>query len=225
MSDTCSYILRLQELSTTNAADALQALGVTSCPYGVVPMNASPRKIVGRAVTLKITAAGMTKSKSHMGIKAIDAAGKGDVIVIDNGGRLDTNCWGGILATASKMKGIEGTVIDGACRDIDEYDELDYPVFARGRVVATARGKLIEDATNVMIQFHGVQVRPGDIVMADHSGVVFIPIEILPETTAKAEEIYKKEQEMIAELKAGRGILEVDAKYNYEKMLEGKQGK
>lgn len=222
MSDTNGYIQRLEKLATTNVADALQALGVTSCPYGVIPMNTVPRKIIGRAVTLKVTAAGMTKSKSHMGIKAIDAAGKGDVIVIDNGGRVDTNCWGGILATASKMKGIEGTVIDGACRDIDEYDDLGYPVFARGRVVATARGRLIEEATNVMVQFHGVQVRPGDIVMADHSGVVFVPIEILAEATAKAEEVYKKEQDMIADLKAGHSILEVDAKYNYERMLEKK---
>jgi regulator of RNase E activity RraA len=213
---------RLEFLSTTNAADALQALGVNHFPYGIIPMNASPRKIIGKAVTVKLTAAGMTKSKSHIGVKAIDIAGKGDVIVIDNGGRLDTNCWGGILTAASKLKNIEGTVIDGACRDIEEYDAADYPVYARGRVVATARSRLIEEATNVMIQFHGAQVRPGDIVMADHSGVVFIPIEILNETIEKAETIFKKEQDMIADLKAGLSIVEVDNKYNYERMLESK---
>ncbi len=142
------------------------------------------------------------------------------MIVIDNGGRLDTNCWGGLTSCAAKLAGVSGVVIDGACRDVDEYDELDFPVFARGRVVSTARGRLIEEGTNVMIQFHGVQVRPGDVVMADHSGVVFIPVEILDETIEKAESLLAKEQAMVADLKAGMSMLEVDRKYNYEQMLQ-----
>lgn len=214
------YRKRLEKLETTNIADALDFLGVNRFAFGIIPMNANVKKIIGRAVTVKVTAAGMTKSKTHMCIKAIDVAQEGDVIVIDNGGRVDTNCWGGLTALAAKLKGVSGTVIDGACRDIEDYTAFDYPVFARGRVVSTARGRLIEEATNTMIQFHGVQVRPGDVVVADQSGVVFIPVEILEGTIDKAEQLLDKEKAMMADLRAGMRMLDVDEKYSYEKMLE-----
>ena len=78
----------------------------------------------------------------------------------------------------------------------------------------------LEESTNTMIQFGGVQVRPGDGVLADRSGVVFIPAEHLEEVVAKAESLYEKEEAMIADLRAGMSSLEVDQKYNYEKMLQ-----
>jgi regulator of RNase E activity RraA len=176
--------------------------------------------VVGRAVTVKIASAGLTKSKNHLGVKAIEAAERGDVIVIDNGGRLDTSCWGGVLTNGAKMKGVSAVVVDGAIRDLDDCMDARFPVYARGTVVATARGRIMEEATNVMIQFAGVQVRPGDMVMGDRSGVVIIPQEKLDETLAKAEELCAIEERMVAEIRAGASILEVDSKYNYEKMIK-----
>jgi regulator of RNase E activity RraA len=214
------YRQRLLRLSTTNIADALDALNLKGATYGIRPLWESAGKIVGRAVTLKITAAGLTKGKTHLGVKAIEAGGRGDIIVIDNGGRLDTSCWGGILANGAKMKGLSAVVVDGAVRDLDDCIDVQFPVYARGTVVATARGRIMEEATNVMIQFAGVQVRPGDIVMGDRSGVVIIPQERLDEVLVKAEELYDKEEQMVAEIRAGASMLEVDNKYSYEKMLK-----
>ncbi len=171
-------------------------------------------------MTLKMTAAGQTKGKHHLGVKAIDAADKGDVIVIDNGGRIDTSCWGGVLSTGAKAKGISGVVIDGACRDLDDCVDAGFNVYARGAVVATARGRVQEEATNVMIQFGGVQVRPGDIVMGDKSGVVVIPVEKLDEVLAKAESLYEKEEAMLSEILSGATMTQVDEKFNYEQMLK-----
>lgn len=213
------YRSRLEKLSTTNVADALDALGLKGATYGIRPVWPTMKKVCGRALTVKMTAAGLTKSQYHLGVKAIDAAEPGDVIVIDNGGRLDTSCWGGILANGAKMKGVSGVIIDGACRDVDDCVEIDFPVYARGSVVATARGRIMEEATNVMIQFGGVQVRPGDILLADKSGVAVIPKEKLDEVLAKAEELYQKEEDMVAEIRAGKSMMEVDQKYSYEKML------
>lgn len=221
MSDfDAKYRARLEKLSTTNVSDALDALGLKGSTYGIRPIWEGAKKIVGRAVTVKITAAGLTKSKNHLGVKAIDVAEPGDVIVIDNGGRLDTSCWGGILANGAQQKGISGVVVDGAVRDVDDYVDIKFPVYSRGSVVATARGRIMEEATNMMIQFGGVQVRPGDVVMADRSGVVIIPQEKLDEVVAKAEQLYEKEEAMIAEIKAGHSMLEVDNKFSYEKMLK-----
>lgn len=211
---------RLERLATTNVADALDSLGLGGATYGIRPIWPTMKNIVGRAVTVKITAAGLTKSKHHLGIKAIEAAEEGDIILIDNGGRLDVSCWGGILANGAVMKGVKGVVIDGACRDVDECVEIGFPVYARGSVVATARGRIMEEATNVMVQFGGVQVRPGDIVVGDKSGIVIIPQEKVDEVIAKAEKLEQKEIAMIEEIRSGKSIIEVDKKYSYENMLK-----
>ena len=94
------YRSRFEKLSSTNVSDALDALGLKGSTYGIRPMWHTMGKIVGPVVTVKLTAAGLTKGKYHLGIKAIDAAEPGDVILIDNGGRLDTSCWGGSDAMA-----------------------------------------------------------------------------------------------------------------------------
>lgn len=214
------YRSRMEKLSTTNLSDALDALGLKGSTYGIRPIMPQWGKVLGRAVTVKLTAAGLTNHRHHLGIKAIDAAQAGDVIIIDNGGRLDTSCWGGCLANGAKMKGISGVVIDGAARDIDDCIEIDFPVYARGTVVATARGRVMEESTNSLIQFGGVQVRPGDVVMGDHSGVVIVPWEELDAVLAKAEMLFQKEENMIADIRSGMSMLDVDLKYNYEKMLK-----
>lgn len=214
------YRARFEKLSSTNVSDALDALGLRGSTHGIRPMRERWRKIVGPAVTMRMTAAGETPQKTHLGMNAIAAAGPGDVIVIDNGGRMDSSCWGGILANSAKAKGVAGTVIDGCCRDLDDCIDADYTVFARGTVVCTARGRVIEESTNQMVQFGGVQVRPGDIVVGDSSGVVIVPKEHLDAVLEKAEQLWQKEEDMVAEIKAGADILQVDARYNYNKMLQ-----
>lgn len=214
------YRERFEKLSSTNVSDALDALGLKGATHGIRPMIEKWRKIVGPAVTMRMTAAGLTPQKTHLGMNAIAAAKAGDVIVVDNAGRMDSSCWGGILANAAKMKGLSGTVIDGCCRDLDDCIDADYTVYARGTVVCTARGRIIEESTNQMIQFGGVQVRPGDIVIGDSSGIVIVPQEHVEEVLVKAEQLWQKEEDMVAEIKAGADILAVDAKYNYNKMLQ-----
>lgn len=213
------YRRRFDKLATTNLADALDKVGIRGAVIGIRPMYNCP-KIVGRAVTIKITAAGMAKAKYHLGVRAIDAAQAGDVIVIDNRGDLYNNCWGEILSMGAKMKGIAGVVVDGAARDIDACQEFGFPVYARGTVPITARGRIMEESFNEVVRVGDVQVRPGDIIVADINGVVVIPVEKLDEVLTAAEEILKKEESMVEELRRGVPILEVDQKYGYEGMLK-----
>ena len=211
-------IKQLKLLSTTNVSDALDKLGLKSGIIGIRP-TWDCAKIAGRAVTIKLTAAGVTTSKHHLATEAIDVAEAGDVIVIDNGGRTDVSCWGGILATAAHVKDIAGVVIDGACRDIDDYVDMGFPVYARNPVPVTARNRIMQEAFNVLIQCGGAQVRPGDLVIADRSGVCVIPQERKAEVIDAATELHQKEELMIAELKRGVNVLEVDSKYGYNRML------
>jgi regulator of RNase E activity RraA len=199
------YRKRFDKMATTNLSDAMDKVGIRGAVIGIRPMYECP-KIVGRAVTMKVTAAGMVKPKAHMGVRAIDAAQSGDVIIIDNRGDLYNNCWGEILSMGAKMKGVSGVVIDGAGRDIDA------PI--------TARGRIMEESVNEVVRIGDVQARPGDIVIADVNGVVIIPVEKLDEVIEAAEGIVEKETAMVEDLRKGIPILEVDQKYSYETMLK-----
>jgi len=213
------YRSRFLKLSTTNLSDAMDKVGVRGAVIGIRPMYDCPR-IVGRAVTIKITAAGMMKSKHHLGVQAIDSSEEGDIIVIDNRGDLNNNCWGEVLSMGAKMKGVSGVVVDGAARDIDMCKEFKFPVYARGTIPITARGRIMQESFNEVIRIGDVQVRPGDIVIADVNGVVVIPVEKLDEVLGAAEDIFKKEAAMVEDLKNGLSIIEVDHKYSYENMLK-----
>jgi 4-hydroxy-4-methyl-2-oxoglutarate aldolase len=214
-------IERLAKLDTCAVSDALDSLGLKGATWGIVPLWQCPR-IVGRAVTMKIKPAGLQQPTQHLGTAPIEAAKPGDIIVIDNGGQLQFSCWGGLLALSAKLKGLSGVVIDGACRDIDEARELGFPIYARGVVPMTARGRIMQESFNQEIQFGGVQCHPGDLVIADGSGVVIIPKEKEEEVIGSAEAIYQKEQEMAAGIRKGYSGLEMLEKLGYEQMLNKK---
>jgi len=210
---------RLEKLSTTNLSDALDKLGIRGATFGIRPVWGAP-KIIGNALTVKMTAAGETKSTTHLGSAVIDSAEEGDIILVDNGGRPDVSCWGGILATGAKKRGVSGVIVDGACRDADEFLEMEYPVFSRAVVPMSARGRVIQESYNTIIQIGGVQVRPGDIVVADANGVIVIPVEKFAQVLVEAEKLLNLEEQMMAEVKAGTSMLDVDKKFRYEQMLK-----
>jgi regulator of RNase E activity RraA len=177
-------------------------------------------RIAGRAVTMKIKPVGLEKPKQHLGTQAIAAAQAGDIIVVDNGGRPDSSCWGGLLSLAAKAKGISGIVIDGACRDIDESRDVGFPVYACGAVPMTARGRVMQESFNREIQFAGVQVHPGDLVIADGSGVVIIPRAKEEDVIREAEIIAATEARMAEGIRQGLAVTEVLENLGYESMLE-----
>ena len=214
-------IERLLKLDTCAVSDALDSLNLKGATWGVRPQWPCP-KIAGRAVTMKIKPAGLQQPTQHLGTAPIEAARPGDVIVIDNGGKLEFSCWGGLLALSAKLKGVSGVVIDGASRDIDEARELEFPVYARSVVPMTARNRVVQESYNQEIQFAGVQCHPGDLVLADGSGIIIIAKEKENDVVSAAEAIYAKEQEMAAGIRKGYSGLEMLEKLGYEQMLNKK---
>jgi 4-hydroxy-4-methyl-2-oxoglutarate aldolase len=213
------YRPRLERLCTTNLSDAMDLLGIRGAVIGIRPLFDCP-KVIGRAVTIKMTATGLIKSKTHLGIEAIASAEAGDVIVIDNRGDVHNNCWGEVLACAAKVKGVAGVVVDGAARDLDACREMAFSVYARGAVPITARGRIMQEAFNCMIRLGDVQVRPGDVIVGDINGVVVVCQERIEDVIREAESLMEKEEQMKADLLAGMDVLEMDRKYNYEQMLK-----
>ena len=81
--------------------------------------------------------------------------------------------WGGILSLAAHLRGVEGVVVDGPARDIDEAAALGYAVFARSATPVTARGEW-PSGWNVPVTVGVITVAPGDLVLGDRHGVVFV---------------------------------------------------
>jgi regulator of RNase E activity RraA len=129
--------------------------------------------------------------------------------VIANGGREDVSCWGGILAAAAVRRGIAAVVIDGACRDIAESDELGLPIFGRAVVPVSARGRIVQTAMDVEVEVAGVSVCSGDNVVADRSGVVFVRAGEAVRVIELAERIAAREDAMAEAVRNGESIVDV----------------
>jgi regulator of RNase E activity RraA len=210
-------VQRLARLDTCAVSDALDRLGLPGAVNGLRPMWACPRA-VGRVVTVKLKRAGGERPARHLGTAAVEAAAPGDVIVIDHGGRVDAAGWGGILSLAAKVKGVAGVIVDGACRDVDESRDVQLPIYARAGTPVTARGRIVEESFNEPIRVGHVTVRPGDLVIADWSGVVFVGRERAEEVVRAAEGIAAREAQMAEAVRAGRSVVEVMGA-SYEAML------
>lgn len=193
---------RLDALDSTVVSDALDALHLPAGLGGLRPAWGTPR-FVGRArtVALEVDAGGLPGP--HLGTSVVADARTGDVLVMANGGRLDVSCWGGILSLGCAQRGVAGVVADGACRDVAEAQELGLPVFARGVSPRTARGRLRQMATGVPVKVEDVTVSEGDLVIADDSGVAFVPADRAEEVLTAAEAIVEREAAISADIRAG----------------------
>jgi len=216
---TRSAVERLSRLDCCAVSDALDKLKLSGVVSGL-PQLAGSGRIAGRAITMKLgigtAPPGPTR---HLGTTAIEAANPGDVIVVEQKSGVEAGSWGGILALGAKLRGVAGVVADGPVRDIDEAKSFDFPVFARACTARTARGRVVELATNGPVEIGTVTVNPGDYVIADGSGVVFIKPEHIERVLEAAESIAARETAMAQALRAGRPITEVMGA-NYEHMLK-----
>jgi regulator of RNase E activity RraA len=155
----------------------------------------------------------------HLGVRAIDGSDPGDVIVVDSSRHVGVGSWGGLLSKAARRAGVAGVVTDGECRDVDESRLLGFPVFGRGGTVRTARGRIHEASTGEPITVGGVAVASGDYVIADGSGVVFVPAERLGQVLEVARGLVDRETELLRRLAAGESLPSVLG-VSYESMLE-----
>ena len=215
---TDPHVERLARLDTCAVSDALDRLQLAGAVTGLQRLSTT-RRIAGRAVTVKLGAgAAPAEPARHLGTAAIEAARAGDVIVVDNRSGIDAGSWGGILTLGARLRGVAGVVADGLVRDIDEARGQDFPVFARGCTARTARGRIVELATNAPVTIGEAEVDPGDYVLADGSAVVFVRRADIERVLEAAELIAEREAAMARALREGRPITEVMGA-SYEHML------
>jgi 4-hydroxy-4-methyl-2-oxoglutarate aldolase len=215
---------RLRKLDTCAVSDALDRLGLVGGLSHLRPMTARSRRIAGPVLTVDLVPASPgVAPTAHLGTQAVELARPGDVIAVAHAGRVDASGWGGLLSLGAKRAGVEAVIVDGATRDIDEAIQLEFPIWAVGATPRTARGRVVERATNEPVMMGAVQVRPGDLVLADESGVVFVAADRCEEVIDVAEVIAGRERAIAAAIQGGAPMREAMGR-NYEHMLRSGSG-
>ena len=213
---------RLALLDSCAISDALDSLGLPPAVVGLAPLSVV-KPICGPVMTVKLAQVGLVAGKPqhsprHLCTAAIESAARGDVIVIEHSSGVECAGWGGVLSVGAQVNGVDGVVIDGPARDLDEARALGFPVYGRSAISRTARGRAYEIDFNCEIKIGEVRVVPGDAVFADSSGVTFLPAAQIEEIVRRAERIAERERLMVQALRAGDRITEVVGR-NYEEML------
>lgn len=210
-------IERFGRLSTPTVSDAMDRIRIPGGCHGIAPIVPGKR-MAGQAMTLRYVPVGVEKGSVG---DYLDYAQKGDVIVIDNHSRTDCTVWGELLTVAAQKKGIEGTVIDGVCRDIPRIVESGYPMFTRGKFMVTGKDRVQLVGINEVIALSTVQVKPGDLVVGDDTGIVVVPQEKAGEILSIAEEINQIEECIEREINAGMSLTEARKRHGYHRLQRG----
>ena len=202
-----------KDLATPTIANALDDVGFAGIMTGLGQVVPGTRA-VGRAVTIRqVTGSrGDFTSEDFKVGHMIDAAAAGEVLVIDNGGHC-VSTWGGLATFAAKVKGIGGLVCDGGVRDQEEMLEHRFPVFTRHMTPLTGRTRLKITAFNEVISCGGVRVGPGDVIVADGSGVCCIPVAHAEKVAELAHRYSVDDKAAEAELAKGLTFREAMAKF------------
>jgi regulator of RNase E activity RraA len=195
-------------ISTPTISNAMDRLGLHGIMRGLKPVVPG-RRCVGGAITVhEVTGElGNVPPEALPLGQLVDIAEPGDVIVVDNGGQ-PISTWGGVATFAAKTKGIAGLVVDGAVRDYEDIERLGFPVFSRHVVPVTGVGRIKALSLNMPIRADGVAVRPGDIVVADGSGVAVIPIAEAERVLELAKRQDAKDQRIVSALREGASFSE-----------------
>jgi len=196
---------RFAKLYTGVVADVLDALGRRE---QVLPQRIGP-------VTLGMKIAGPafpgrgeptddpTHDDSQQRLAMLESVPVGSVSVWDCGGHQGSAHWGEIMTRAVRERGSVGAVIDGGLRDTSFVLDLEFPVFCASRSAASSIGRSDIVEWNEEITVGSTLVRPGDWIFGDVDGVVVVPIEMVEDVIAEAEDRAAREATMRTELEAG----------------------
>lgn len=173
-----------------------------------------PTKFAGVALTVKLV-----KEENHDPhaldgmLKAIDTGAPGSVYVMKVEDGADIAGMGGLMGTAMLSRDFAGAVVDGGVRDIPQLTKIGFPVYALGPVPSTSVGHYRFGGANIPIVCDGVSVSPGDIVVADHDGVVVVPRAHAAEVLVRAQSLDFSEHSMYSYIEKYHSIEQAVQKF------------
>ena len=203
-----------EQLDTASLSDALDSLGISGGLLGIHAQVPGTR-CVGLAYTVQYEA--LSDASGFKGAaNYIDQVPAGAIVVSSNNARLDCTVWGDIMTHFALAKGIKGTLIDGAARDIDTVTRLKYPLFSRGRFMQSAKNRARLKAVQVPLEISGVTVNPGDILVCDASGCLVIPAAHAEEVVRRAKAVEATERDIIQAISSGSSLEQARQRHRYD---------
>ncbi|MEM1547031.1 MAG: RraA family protein [Candidatus Methanomethylicia archaeon] len=199
---------KYRRIPTTTISDALDRLNIIGVITGLKPII-DDVKIVGPAFTIKEIHRKTNTSEFRV-TEALNQAEPGSIMVFDVGGYTEASTWGGLASLSAKIKGIEGVVVNGAVRDINEIRKIKFPVFARAITPITGKSRIATVSINTQIEINNVRISPGDLIVGDGNGIVVIPYEKVLEVLKIAMEIEEKEEKVRILVMSGKPIIEAE---------------
>lgn len=204
----------LDGISTCDLSDACDALGFKAPMTGVVKPVWRCGPICGPVVTLKISPTGPTEIVIGT-LEPIMAAKPGDILLVDAAGDMSNNTIGSLASMVAAHRRLAGAVVEGCVRDVQGIEELEFPVYARGTVVPSVRGRVGIEAINGPVSLGGMTVHPGWIVAADANGSIALPPEVAEEAFAKARRAVEIEKDIFARIRDGADPVQLHWDLNY----------
>lgn len=130
----------------------------------------------------------------------VDKLSEGEVFVLATRGAYNCATFGELFATAVNGRKGAGVLLDGLARDLKQIKEMDFPLFYRGTVPTTSKGRCEINESQIPVLVDGVTINPGDIIFGDIDGVAVVPKEI-------AEEVFEKSLKTIEDENVVRDAL------------------
>ena len=203
---------------TPTLSDILDSMGIMgSIPASVLRPIILGKKIAGPAVTLRYVPERQTttqsfKKKTKAKLADRDAYAltePGDVVVIDGGGREGISAMGGLSTLIAKKYQLAGNIVDCGVRDVSEIRMLDYPVWSRGITPITGKFRLEAVEINGPVVCGGVSVHPGDLVVADDTGIVIVPGKFIEKVIRRALDAAQREDELTEAIEKGSSMEQI----------------
>jgi len=201
---------QLSQYSTSIVSDALDELAVLGVLPGIEARRVGQGRVVGRALPVRLQPKSNDPSAYRFGggvgkplEQVLQTMQDGDIVVMDLGGSNRAAAWGGLASRIAQRRGVRGTIMWGACRDVDEIRAIGYPVWSAAVCPRRSRNEFTFGAINEPITIQGVTIAPRDFIIADESGVVCVPQGRFGEVIALCARIAVQERVLEAQVLNG----------------------
>ncbi|KAM0756307.1 RraA-like protein [Meredithblackwellia eburnea MCA 4105] len=233
---TQEQIKQLSDYASCEISDALVKLKVPHAGFipdlDIVSHGKNKHsKVIGEAYTVKMVDSAdkdAPKLEGHF----VDLAPSGSIMVISSPPHVKSASLGGLLAVSAAVRGVQGVVIDGRCRDLAEIRDIKLAVFARGHstvgqspftrpseiqvpitITPTSPYTSSNPPPPTVTPFPAITIRPFDIVLGDIDGVVVVQPEMIKDVLEIAKVAKELDEKCMKDLLEGKGVKETFARH------------